>query len=548
MGSLEITKSIRKKLFFLFIIMGGIPFFVLIIVGAMSTRFDLEDAATQTSLLRNTIISEHVTELVEKNTAVLHSLALTPEVINYVDTGDEIYRATAEKVCRDTNAIFDDENNLALTSRTGQQLFRTDGSTLVNVKNRAHYQEAMKGREYITDILSSMSTGKMIVVMEVPVLNSLDEPIGMAQRNFDLVALQDFVSTLDDSETSIIVMDRVGRVIANSDKLEGVGSEYGVDTRYKALLDKVYNSQGILDMDIENEKCMATYSRNLRTGWMIVTVRPYHFIWEQVYKKIVYAVALGVVLLLAVSVAAWTFSFKVSDPIVKITDAVGKIASGEDIDEVHVDISTNDELGQMAAAFNKIRTDRERLVENLDKVQTERDDFKLASELDKLTELFNKATMAKLCRMKLNALNENNLPNIYIALYIIDLDHFKDVNDLLGHQFGDKVLAEFAAGLRKVFRTNDCIGRFGGDEFVAIIDNLPNLDVVRRKAEQIRNLAFNLTVEGKTRFVTASIGIAIAPFEGRDYDTLFQVADKAVYWVKNNGKNGYRCEYLEKLD
>ena len=546
MGSLEIT-SIRNKLFIFFVVMGAIPFIVLIAVGAKNIQVDLEDAATETSLLRNTIISEHVTELVEKNMAVLHSLALTPEVINYVDTGDEIYRATSERVCRNTNEIFKDENNLAMTSRTAQQLFRTDGSTLVNVKNRAHFQEAMKGREYITDILSSMSTGKMIVVMEVPVLNSAGEPIGMVQRNFDLAALQDFVSTLDDSETSIIVMDRVGRVIANSDQLEGVGSEYGVDTRYKVLLDKVYNSKGILDMEIEDEPCMATYSRNLRTGWMIVTVRPYHFIWEQVYEKIVYAALLGVVLLLTVGGLAWVLSFKVSDPIVKITDAVGKIASGEEVEPVHVEVSTNDELGQMAAAFNKIRNDRERLVENLDKVQTERDDFKLASELDKLTELFNKATMAKLCRMKLNTFNEHNLPNIYIALYIIDLDHFKDVNDLLGHQFGDKVLAEFASGLRKVFRTNDCIGRFGGDEFVAIIDNLPNLDVVRRKAEQIRNLAFNLTVEGKTRFVTASIGIAIAPFEGRDYDTLFRAADESVYWVKNNGKNGYYCKYLAEL-
>ena len=548
MGSVKISKSIRKKLFFFFVIMGAIPFVVLIIVGAANIRVDLEDAAVSTSLLRNTIISEHVTELVEKNMAVLHSLALAPEVVRYVYTGDEEYRVTAEKVCRETNAIFDDDNNLALTSRTAQQLFRTDGSTLVNVRNRPHFQEAMKGREYVTDILSSMSTGKMIVVMGVPVLDSEGEPIGMAQRNFDLAALQEFVSTLDDNETSIVVMDRTGRVIANSDQLEGVGSEYGVDTRYKALLDKVYNSRGIIDMEIEGEKCMATYSRNLRTGWMIVTMRPYHFIWEQIYEKIIYASLLGLVLLFIVAGTAWTFSFKVSDPIVKITDAVGKIASGEDVEAVHVEVSTNDELGQMAAAFNKIRTERERLVENLDKVQIERDDFKLASELDKLTELFNKATMAKLCRMKLNAFNANNLPNIYIALYIIDLDHFKDVNDLLGHQFGDKVLAEFASGLRKVFRTNDCIGRFGGDEFVAIIDNLPNLDVVRRKAEQIKNLAFNLTVEGKSRFVTASIGIAIAPFEGRDYDTLFRSADEAVYWVKNHGKNGYYCKYLDEFD
>ena len=542
------TKSIRGKLFIFFLIMGGIPFVVLIAVGAKNIQVDLEDAATRTSLLNNKIISEHVTELVEKNMAVLHSLALSPEVIRYVDTSDEAYRLTAEKVCRETNEIFKDENVLAMTAQTAQQLFRTDGSTLVNVKNRPHYQEAMKGREYVTDILASMSTGKMIIVMEVPVLNDLGEPIGMVQRNFDLMALQEFVATLDDSETSIVVMDRTGRVIANSDQLEGVGSEYGVDTRYKSLLEKVYNSRGILDMEIEGEMCMATYSRNLRTGWMIVTIRPYHFIWEQIYEKIIYAAILGTVLLLTVGGLAWLLSFKLSDPIVKITDAVGKIASGEADEVVHVEVSTNDELGQMAAAFNKIRTERERLVEDLDKVQIERDDFKLASELDKLTELFNKVTMAKLCRMKLNNFNEHNMPNIYIALYIIDLDHFKDVNDLLGHQFGDKVLTEFASGLRKVFRTNDCIGRFGGDEFVAIIDNLPNLDVVRRKAEQIKNLAFNLTVEGKTRFVTASIGIAIAPFEGRDYDTLFRAADEAVYWVKNNGKNGYYCKYLDDMD
>ena len=542
-----ISGSIRRKFFFFFLFMGGVPFIVLIFVGAANSKWDLESGIRQTSSLRNAIISEHVTELVEKNMAVLHSLALTPAVIHYVHSGDEAYRAMAEKLCRDTNTIFKDENNLALTARSAFQIFRTDGATLVNVSNRAHFQEAMKGREYVTDILASKSTGKMIVVMEVPVLNLSGEPIGMVQRNFDLVALQEFVLNLDDSESSIIVMDRTGRVIVNSDQLEGVGSEYVVDPLYKSLLDKIYNSSGVIDMELEGEKCMAAYSRNLRTGWMILTIRPYRFIWEQLLDKIVHALILGLFLLTVVGVLAWTLSFQVAEPIKKISDAVGKIASGEEIESMGVEVSGNDELGQMAAAFNKIRTERERLVENLGKVKVERDDFKLASELDKLTELFNKATMANLCRMKLSAFNANNLPNIYMALYVIDLDHFKEVNDSLGHQFGDKVLVEFAGGLRKIFRTNDCIGRFGGDEFVAIIDNLPNLDVAWRKAEQIKKLAFNLTVEGKTHFVTASIGIAIAPYEGRDYETLFKSADEAVYRVKNSGKNGYYCKYLDDI-
>ena len=548
MGSLEFIKSIRIKLFIFFFFMGGIPFFALIIVGAMNSKTELEEYARQMSLMRSSMISEHVTELVERNMAVLHSLALTPEVISFVQSGDEAYRGMAEKICRETNAIFKDENLLAVTDKTGQQLFRTDGSTLVNLKSRAHFQEAMKGREYVTDILASMSTGKMIVVMAVPVFNLAGEPIGMVQRNFDLSALQEFVSTLDDSETSIVVMDRTGRVIANSDELAGIGTEYATDNKYRALLDRVYNSSGVLDWEIDGIECMSTYSRNLNTGWMIVTIRSYELIWAQVYEKIFYGTLLGLFLLAVIGGLAWIFSSTVSAPIVKMTDAVGKIAAGADVEEVSVEVSTNDELGQMAAAFNKIRNERERLVEDLDKVQIERDDFKLASELDKLTDLFNKTTMEKLCEMKLRTFNENNLPNVYIAFYIIDLDHFKEVNDLLGHQFGDKVLAEFANGLRKVFRTNDCIGRFGGDEFVAIIDNLPQLEVVRRKAEQIRNLAFNLTVEGKTKFVTASIGIAIAPFEGRDYETLFRVADEAVYWVKNNGKNNFYCKYLAEND
>ena len=154
--------------------------------------------------------------------------------------------------------------------------------------------------------------------------------------------------------------------------------------------------------------------------------------------------------------------------------------------------------------------------------------------------------MENLCKMKLKTFNENESSNIFMAFYVIDLDHFKEVNDFFGHQFGDKVLVEFAKGLKKIFRPNDCIGRFGGDEFVVIVDSLPNMEVVIRKAEQIKQIASNLAVEGKAHIVTASIGIAIAPQNGRDYDSLFAAADKGVYHVKNNGKNGYYCDLFKE--
>ena len=508
---MEFNKGIRAKLFFLFIVMGAIPFLILIVASALNTISELEDSVKQNSLLRNTIISEHVSAMIEVNQHVLRSLALSPEIVSYVQSPNEAQLESVTKLLNDTNAIFNDMNNLALTGADAQQLIRTDGSKLVNISNRQHYQEAMKGRAYVSDIIASMSTGKMIIVMEVPVRDAEGKPVGLVQRNFDLDVLQEFVKDFDDEEIAVIVMDRTGRVIANSDDVGGIGKNYAVDNSYKFILDRIYNSSGVIRLDVSEVDSLATYSRNVDTGWMVVTIRPYHYIMDQVYDKAAKAVVFGMVMLFIGTLVAYLLSIRISKPIIEMTNVVDEIVSGNTkIDKIEV--NSDDELGQMAAAFNKMK----------------------------------KKTMENLCKMKLKTFNENEASNIFMAFYIIDLDHFKEVNDLLGHQFGDKVLAEFARGLKKIFRPNDCIGRFGGDEFVVIVDSLPNMEVVIRKAEQIKQIAFNLTVEGRSRFVTASIGIAIAPQNGRDYDSLFASADKAVYHVKNNGKNGYYCELFEQ--
>lgn len=530
---MEISKGIRAKIFLLFVVMGAVPFIILITVSAINTIAELEDSYKQNSLLRNIIISEHISDLIARNQAVLRSLAMSPNIVEYIQRPNDERREYVTKILRDADEIFDDNNLTALTQADGWQMIRTDGATLVNLNKRQHFQEAMKGRSYVSDIISSMATGKMIVVIEVPVLDAAGNPVGMIQRNFDLTALQDYVATLDDSEIYVIVMDRTGRIIVNTDERNEVGNEYAIDNSYKFILDRIYNSSGVIRLDVNDEDSLATYSRNLDTGWMIVTIRPYHYILDQVYDKAVKGVIFGMVILFIGILVAYFLSLRVTKPIVEMTNVVEEIVSGKTEIE-KIEVSSDDELGQMAKAFNKIRS--------------ERDAYQLESELDKLTELFNKKTMENLCKMKLKTFNENENSNIFMAFYIIDLDHFKEVNDLLGHQFGDKVLVEFAKGLKKIFRPNDCIGRFGGDEFVVIVDSLPNMEVVIRKAEQIKQIAFNLALEGRSHFVTASIGIAIAPQNGRDYDSLFAAADKAVYHVKNNGKNGYYCQLFEEDD
>ena len=194
---MEISKGIRAKLFTLFIMMAAIPFIILVTASAINTIAELEDSYKQNSLLRNIIISEHISDFIARNQVVLKSLSMSPTIIEYLQQPTEEKREYVFKILKDADEIFNDNNLTALTGANGWQIMRTDGATLVNLTKRQHFQEAMKGRSYVSDIISSMATGKMVIIVEVPVFDATGKPIGMIQRNFDLTALQDYVMTLD---------------------------------------------------------------------------------------------------------------------------------------------------------------------------------------------------------------------------------------------------------------------------------------------------------------------------------------------------------------
>ena len=522
---MNITKGVRNKLFLLLIIMGALPFNIVIFFDAINTVHDLERNAEKDGQLRNSIVSEHVTELFEKNFYVLHELAMNPLVTEYINSpNEEKYRATIN-LLHDTNTIFKDGNMAALTAPDSNQLLRTDGSKLVSLVGRQHFYEAMQGRPFISDVIISRSTGKGIVVIEVPVKDRHNHPIGMLQRNLDLINLQDFIREQDTDEISVIVMDREGKTIAHSDKRLNFEFEHSIDGRYKYIADKMKNASGIFRARVDGEDSLVSYSRNWMTDWAVVTVQPYHFISELVYAKMKISALVGIIMLALVCIAAHFLAIRATRPIIAITKAADNLAKGNKKTIKLENVDSNDELGQMVDAFNKMCMAR--------------DSYKIESELDRLTKLYNKATMESLGKMKLKNFNDQEGNDTIMAFYIIDLDHFKEANDTYGHQFGDKVLVEFSRNLRKKFRPNDCIGRFGGDEFVVMIDNLPGMEIVLRKARDIKNVAMNLTVDGRPAGITASIGIAIIPQDGEDYDTVFKAADTALYHVKQNGRNGF---------
>ena len=123
---------------------------------------------------------------------------------------------------------------------------------------------------------------------------------------------------------------------------------------------------------------------------------------------------------------------------------------------------------------------------------------------------------------------------------MLDLDYFKQINDTFGHQTGDRVLCDVAEKLRLSLRSNDLIGRLGGDEFIVFVRGADNEDGFRRCAEKLNSVLMKKYEEnGKEVSISASIGIAVAE-QGTDFNELYKRADIALYEVKRCGRNGYR--------
>jgi diguanylate cyclase (GGDEF)-like protein/PAS domain S-box-containing protein len=130
--------------------------------------------------------------------------------------------------------------------------------------------------------------------------------------------------------------------------------------------------------------------------------------------------------------------------------------------------------------------------------------------------------------------------NLLLGLLFIDLDGFKQVNDTLGHEIGDRLLVAVGQRLTNCLRGSDTVSRLGGDEFTVIVRAIPNVQVAAKVAEKILStITEPIVLDGYTTKVSASIGISIYPINSRDSENLIKQADSAMYRAKHLGKNRY---------
>jgi len=127
-----------------------------------------------------------------------------------------------------------------------------------------------------------------------------------------------------------------------------------------------------------------------------------------------------------------------------------------------------------------------------------------------------------------------------VALFFIDLDYFKEINDTYGHSIGDKVLQEVSKKVSSSLRVNDTLSRLGGDEFTVIMKNITKVSDVELLAEKLTDiLSKPFIIDKKSFIISASIGVSLYPDNGSTPENLLKLADNAMYKTKKNGKSNF---------
>ena len=194
---------------------------------------------------------------------------------------------------------------------------------------------------------------------------------------------------------------------------------------------------------------------------------------------------------------------------------------------------------------NDLRKTLLRLQQEILRVKDSEASFTHLAQHDALTNLPNRLLIRD--RME-QAIGRARRDDEQVALLFLDLDNFKTINDSLGHAAGDELLQEVARRLKDTVRDIDTVSRQGGDEFLMVLADVPDLAAVSSVAALVQQkLAQPFALKGMQIVTSISIGISLFPGDGDDFDTLLKHADMAMYQAKSAGRNGF-CFFDEQMN
>ncbi|WP_391574930.1 diguanylate cyclase [Cohnella sp.] len=449
---------------------------------------------------------------------MMNGLAITGESVSEdltrSDLKDQLVRFQEGNSFYNSVFIVDKEGTLIVASNLPSAV----GSKLASA---GATQALREQRELVSEPYVSTVTNKLIVMVSAPLHDASGNYIGFIGGSIRLHETNIFQTVLgsvpneSDGSYAYVVSSkgvllyhpdsgRIGEKVTENPVVSSVVSGLSGAKR-------IVNTRGV-DM-------LASYAPIGSAGWGIVAQTPAESVLESAKRLIMSIMVYMLPALMLFVVVITILVRKLSEPLVKLTEFASMLSptnSGADeLPKIH---GLNYEANELHKAFGRaVRHFRYQF-----------DSLSQEAQTDPLTGLFNRRTMDKFIGSWIASGNP-------FSLLVMDLDHFKSVNDTYGHDVGDEVLKFLATSLRQLLKENNVICRFGGEEFIVLVPD-ERFDPAMEAAERIRK--YMAETNGPTGgIVTLSIGAAHYPDSARSAEQLFRVADEALYRAKHQGRN-----------
>jgi diguanylate cyclase (GGDEF)-like protein len=490
-------------------------------ISVISTaRQALRDDILQTHLIMADMVASQITQYVGsvENDAI--DLAQRPEVLAAVQANDltsvdpqlmHWLSNRREKV--DSLSIYSTQGVMLATARANHTLGATTAANAAIIQHVAATGETVQGQP-----LRASSSGAAIVPIYAPIRSDSGNVTAVLSETLSLDLLTRTLLSLQLTPGArISVHDRTsGVTLVNEDPRKILTTD--TTGRNAASRASRAGERGMMESARSNgEATLASFAPVVGPDWTVLLQEPSSEAFAPIELMTRQGLAwLGAAMLLAGLVAAG-LAMSMVRPLRTLRTTAERMANG-DLGR-RTGVRPGDEIGDLGHAFDRMA---ERLQHSVEALTHQ-------ALSDTLTTLPNRVLLHQ--RLSRAIASGDDL-----ALLIIDLDHFKEVNDTLGHPSGDALLQQLAARLRDAVRKSDTIARLGGDEFAIVLPGASQKEAFAIAESLLTVITRPFELNERSVSIGASVGIAVLPQHGPDADTLLRCADVAMYVAKRSGQ------------
>jgi len=383
------------------------------------------------------------------------------------------------------------------------------------------------------------------------VIRDGDTVLGVLGSGLDLTSFIREVVDIPQTGVTAMFVDRSGAVQAHRDprlvdfhsltkELSNKKTVFSLLDRpqdrqvMQAMMDRVTSSDVLVEsafMHIDGAEVLVGVGYLDRLGWYNVTIMDVDKIIDRgLFLPI--GLLLGAIMLLSVAAVGWVFKRQVLDRLARVEARFAAVSDGKFAPGM-VD-SAGDEIGRMSRAFEAMAAQVSGNTARLEKAVAERTaELAALAYRDQLTGIANRRGFIE----AFTRVRETAGKDARLALMLIDVDTFKTINDTLGHQAGDALVAELARRLTGMVRPEDACGRWGGDEFILLVSNTGPGELMPL-ADAVRQALTSRPVQLGEREVTITVSIGASEIaEGDTLEAAVDLADAALYRAKSEGRN-----------